>query len=148
MTGTGLYDDVIMDHIRNARNYRVLEDADREATGNNPLCGDEIVVYVNIAGDHIGDIAFQCTCCGISMASASIMTEMVKGKLAQEVTALLRDFMAMISGRGNVLQDQASTEWRAILDTVQRFPTRARCAALPWSTLQDALARESAVSVR
>lgn len=148
MTGTDLYDDVIMDHIRNARNYRVLEDADYKATGNNPLCGDEIVLYVNVAVDRVNDIAFQCACCGISMASASIMTEMVKGKLAQEVKALLRDFTAMISVRGNLLQDDAGPEWRAILDTVQRFPARARCAALPWSTLDDALARKSAVSVR
>ena len=80
-----LYDDVIMDHIRNARNYHKLDGANREAEGSNPLCGDVITVYLKLSGEVIEDIGFQCTCCGVSMASASIMTESVKGKNKSEV---------------------------------------------------------------
>ncbi len=71
------YDDLIMDHIKNARNYRALADASHNANGHNPLCGDDIAVYVNLHGDRIAEVSFECTCCGISMASASIMTENV-----------------------------------------------------------------------
>ena len=74
------YDDLIMDHIKNARGFRVLADATHHAGGSNPLCGDEVTVYLTLAGERIESAAFQCTCCGISMASASIMTESVRGK--------------------------------------------------------------------
>ena len=73
------YDDLIMDRIKNARGFRVLDDATHRAEGSNPLCGDEMTVYLTLAGERIESAAFQCTCCGISMASASIMTESVRG---------------------------------------------------------------------
>ena len=80
MTESKAYDDLIMDHIKNARNFRALADATHHANGSNPLCGDELTVYIRLGNERIEDAAFQRTCCGISMASASIMTESVRGK--------------------------------------------------------------------
>lgn len=139
------YDDLVMDHIKHARNYRVPDDANRMGTGSNPLCGDEIVVYLRIDGERIADAAFQCTCCGISMASASIMTEMAKGRTAHDAKVLLRRFVAMVDSR-TPASDRMSDEWLALLETVRRFPARTRCAALPWVTLEGILEnREHAV---
>lgn len=148
MSGADLYDDLIMDHIRNARNYRVLERADLKASGSNPLCGDELTVYLRIERGRIEDIAFQCTCCGISMASASIMTEMMKGREAGDARNRLRAFAAALDGRAGGARHDATGEQRAILATVRKFPARARCAALPWATLDGALDdRQQAVLV-
>ena len=132
MSDARLYDDLIMEHIKNARNYRVLEDADRTASGSNPLCGDDMLVCLKIDGQHIVDAAFQCTCCGISMASASMLTEMVKGRLVHDATALLRGFVAMINTRTPLAAQPMSPEELAMLETIKRFPARARCATLPW----------------
>lgn len=141
------YDDLIMEHIKHARNYHVLGDANRMGTGSNPLCGDEIVVYLRIDGERIADAAFQCTCCGISMASASIMTEMAKGRTAHDAQVLLRDLLAMVNSRAPA-SDRTSAEWLALLETVRRFPARTRCAALPWVTLEGMLEnREHAVEL-
>ena len=141
------YDDLIMEHIKHARNYRVLGNANRTGTGSNPLCGDEIVVYLRIDGERIADAAFQCTCCGISMASASIMTEAAKGKTAHEARALLRGVVAMVNS-GSPISDCMSSEWLALLETVRKFPARTRCAALPWVTLEGMLEnREHAVEL-
>lgn len=139
LSGADLYDDLIMDHIRNARNYRVPGDVDRKATGSNPLCGDELTVYLKIERGRIKDIAFQCTCCGISMASASIMTEMIKGKDTADLKTLLRAFVAMLEGRADIASHSATREQRAVLATVQKFPARTRCATLPWATLEEAI---------
>jgi len=149
MSGTDLYDDLIMDHIRNARNYRALTHADLKATGSNPLCGDEVTVYVRFERGRIEDVTFRCTCCGISMASASIMTELTKGKDAAEVRNLLRAFVAVLAGRADRETNGATREQRAIFATAQRFPARAACAILPWATLEGALdGRQEAVIVR
>ena len=141
MSDTNLYDQLIMDHIKNARNYRVLVDASHEAAGANPLCGDEMVIALKVVEDRLADIGFQCTCCGISMASASIMSEMVKGMSRAEAELLLRHFLSMIRDRPRAAPHARSAEWRAILDTLNRFPTRVTCAALPWTTLEAALQR-------
>ena len=85
-----LYDDVILDHIKNARNFRALEHADRMAEGVNPLCGDSFTVYVMFEDEVIRDASFLCSCCGISMASASVMTEAVKGKTIEQAKELIR----------------------------------------------------------
>ena len=78
------YDDILMDHIKNARNYRAPPDATHTASGSNPLCGDELTVFLKLKENRLEDIAFQCTCCGISMASASVMTESMAGRSAKE----------------------------------------------------------------
>ena len=142
------YDDLIMDHIKNARNYRALEDCDRRANGTNPLCGDEMAVCLKLEGERIADIGFQCTCCGISMASASLMTEMVNGSGVADASSLIRDIVGMLNAAGEAGGEGMSPERLALLDTVRRFPARLKCAMLPWVTLQAALDNEAqAVSV-
>ena len=134
-----LYDDVVMDHIKNARNYRVLEDADRRVEGSNPMCGDELQLYLALEGGRIADIAFQCTCCGISMASASMMTEMVKGMPVEDARRTAEDFVSMLERADEASEPASGVERLAMLDTVKRFPARKRCAKLAWATLADAL---------
>ena len=133
------YDDLIMDHIKNARNYVVLDDANRKACGTNPLCGDEITVFLRTEHDRIEKIAFQCVCCGISMASASVMTDLIKGKDMAHARAVLREFKDMLYGRSDSDYRDASQEQLAIIETIRKFPSRERCAVLPWSTLEAAL---------
>src|ERR1044072_2496363 len=94
---SALYDEVILAHIKNARNYRVIEHADRQDGGVNPLCGDSFTVYVNLDGDVIREAAFQCSCCGISMASASVMTEAVRGLTVERARALHQHFMRVLT---------------------------------------------------
>lgn len=133
------YDDLIMDHIKNARNFHALDDATHSASGFNPLCGDDLTVYVKIDGDRIENIAFQCTCCGISMASSSIMTESVKGKSVAEAKTLLRTIAGEINAGASPSSHEGEPGRRAILETVREFPARTRCAVLPWVTLEAAL---------
>ena len=133
------YDDLIMDHIKNARGFRVLADATHHADGSNPLCGDELTVYLTLAGERIESAAFQCTCCGISMASASIMTESVRGKSRAEARAWLAEFVSALAARAEVAPPGAGDAHCALLETVQQFPARTRCAMLPWVTLEAAL---------
>lgn len=145
MPEAALYDDLLMDHIKNARNYRALDDASHKATGTNPLCGDELVLYLRLDRNRIEDVTYLCTCCGISMASASIMTEHVKGRNASEVKALLRAFTAVIRTRMDPVSADFDPARRAILAAVRQFPARVRCAVLPWETLEAALeSREEA----
>lgn len=139
MSEPHLYDELIMDHIKNARNYSVPAGVSHHAAASNPLCGDEMVVYLNVIADAIADVGFQCTCCGISMASASIMTEMVKGRSLRDAELLIRDFGEMVNDRAGLRSPPSTQAWRAILDTVTRFPARMRCAMLPWATLDAAL---------
>jgi nitrogen fixation NifU-like protein len=136
----GLYDDYVMDHIKNARNYRVLNDADHSASGTSPLCGDEMTVYVKVRDDTVADAAFQCTCCGVSMASASIMTELVKGVRTQDARSLAQEFVTLLTFAANGAGTHATPERLAMLETVRKFPSRGRCAVLPWVTLERALA--------
>lgn len=133
------YDDLIMDHIKGARNYRAPEVFDHRATGMNPLCGDEMLVFVKLEGDLIADAAFQCTCCGISMASASVMTELVKGETVADATQQLRDFVSALRNPREAVGQTSRPEKLALIDTVTKFPARVRCAILPWVTLEGAL---------
>lgn len=134
-----LYDDLVMDHIRNARNYCALEGADVEAAGSNPLCGDEMRVYLRLDADRIAEAAFQCSCCGIAMASASMMTEMTRGRDIAEAAQAARDFVAAIDAASAGGLAGPSREQLALIDTVTRFPARRGCAALPWTTLMAAI---------
>ena len=149
MTKTKLYDDLIMEHIKHTRNYRVLDGANRKANGSNPLCGDDITVYARIEDALIADIAFQCACCGISMASASIMTEIVKGRRSDEARPLLRAFIALLDSHADSRLQDIDPLQRALLCAVNDYPVRTRCAALPWATLEAALdGRQETVFVR
>ena len=138
------YEDLIMDHIRDARNYRVVADANRESTGSNPLCGDTITVQLHVMRGRVEDAGYQCECCGISMASASMMTEWVKGRAPEEARSFARAFAARLADRPGAAPGGASEIERALLATVRDFPARAGCAALPWTMLQSLLDEEKA----
>lgn len=131
-----LYQQVILDHNRNPRNFKRLDAAARQAEGNNPLCGDRIHVYVQLDGDAISDVGFQMpqgSGCAISKASASLMTEAVKGKRAAEAEALFEAFRTMLAGGA------AAPGKLAVFSGVRAFPSRIKCANLAWHALHAAL---------
>ena len=132
-----LYDDVIMDHIKHARNYREIAHATGKADGVNVLCGDNLSVYVRVEDDIVREAAFQCECCGISMASASIMTELVTGKSVGEAIHVAADLLESFSGEQP--EDHAHYGKAAVLGIVRDFPSRRNCASLAWITLNAAL---------
>ena len=139
MAANSPYDDLVMDHIRNARNYRMLDDADRQSQGSNVLCGDEVTVYLKVNADRIEDAAFQCSCCGIAMASASMLTESVVGRSTDEARGEIRRVIKLIGERAGA-GEAPGDEWlAALIATVNQFPTRSGCAMLPWVTLDAAL---------
>jgi nitrogen fixation NifU-like protein len=139
-----LYQDVILDHNRRPKNFRALEHA-RMAEGFNPLCGDHFTVYVRVVGDVIADVGFQGSGCAISKASASLMTESVKGKMAADATALVERFLRMITSSPDSPIDHLGK--LAALAGVRQFPARVRCASLAWHALRAALeSREEVVS--
>ena len=138
-----LYSEVILDHIKNARNFYELRDANRKAHGINPLCGDTFEVYAKVEGGRVIDAAFQCECCGISMASASIMTETVKGRTVQEARALYSSFEKLLRDP-EAAALQADSGQMPMLELIREFPSRVNCALLGWHTLDAALdGRES-----
>lgn len=140
-----LYNEVILDHIKNARNFQALPDADRKSHGINPLCGDTFNVYLKLDGDRIAQAAFECECCGISMASASIMTEAVKGRSVADVKALLRHFEGLMRNPGATANPPEGAAEIAMLELIADFPSRVNCALLGWHTLEAALdGRETA----
>jgi nitrogen fixation NifU-like protein len=138
-----LYQEVILDHYRNPRNFGVLPEAGRAARGDNPLCGDKLYLQVRMKGDVIEDLRFKGSGCAISVASASMMTESVKGRTLAEAQALFERFHPMVTGRG-------AAEGLGKLEAfsgVSQFPVRVKCATLAWHTLRAALeGRPDAVS--
>ena len=133
-----LYQDVILDHGRKPRNFRVIADANRQAEGLNPLCGDHFKLYVKLEGDLIQDIAFEGSGCAISKASASLMTSAVKGKTVAEAEQLFARFHTLVTeGPGKVPASELGK--LAALSGVCEFPTRVKCASLVWHTLNNAL---------
>ena len=138
-----LYRDVIVDHNRHPRNFRVMPDADRHADGFNPLCGDILTVYVKLDGDHIRDVSFQGSGCAISMASASLLTESVKGKTVAEAERLFATMHDLLT-REDVPVDLVSLGKLGALSGVREFPARVKCASLCWHTLDAALHRQDA----
>jgi len=136
---SSIYDELLMDHIKNARNYRVPEAVCRELTGANVLCGDELTLYLDLRNGRIEDIAFQCACCGICMASTSMMTEMVMGRSSVEAAAFARDFIDALGGGGLESGTLIGREQQALVQLARKLPARARCAALPWTTLRTGL---------
>jgi nitrogen fixation protein NifU and related proteins len=136
---SSIYDELLMDHIRNARNYRVPASVSRELTGANVLCGDELRLYLDVRNGRIVDIAFQCDGCGICMASASMMTDIVMGRQSEDAAALLRDFIDVLGAPRPKTRGSIGPEQQALFDVARKSPARARCAALPWTTLQTGL---------
>lgn len=136
---TELYQEVILDHNKRPRNFQVLEGANRAAEGYNPLCGDQITIYVKLDGDVIRDISFQGSGCAISKASASMMTASLKGKTRAEAEALFQKFHGMVTGDHAAVPDPLDLGKLAVFSGVSEFPVRVKCASLPWHTLRAAL---------
>lgn len=131
-----LYQEVILDHNRRPRNFRAM-DAGRKAEGYNPLCGDRITVYLNIDNGVIKDVSFQGAGCAISKASASLMTESVKGKTVEEAEALLKRFQQMITAPAETPIENLGK--LKVLAGVRQFPVRVKCASLAWHTMRAAV---------
>ena len=138
-----LYQQIILDHNRSPRNFRIIENADRSARGDNPLCGDKITVYVRLDGDVVDDVSFQGAGCAISQASASLMTAAVRGKRADEAERLFRSFHAMVTAAPNEQANHSELGKLAAFAGVREFPARVKCANLAWHTLHAALAEET-----
>lgn len=138
-----LYQQVILDHSRKPRNFKKLENANRSAEGYNPLCGDQLTVYLSVDDDgQIVDISFEGSGCAISKASASLMTQVVKGKSRAEAEALFERFRAMVTREHGVEVDEEAVGRLAVLAGVREFPVRVKCATLAWHTLHAALRNE------
>jgi len=135
----GLYQEVIVDHGRYPRNFRKLDDATCTAEGVNPSCGDELTLYVKLLDGSIEDISFQGSGCAISQASASLMTEALKGKTQDEALVLFGQMYTMLTERsdGEVLAERLGK--LAVLSGVWEFPMRVKCATLAWQTMRSAL---------
>jgi nitrogen fixation NifU-like protein len=134
-----LYQQVILDHNKKPRNFQKLEGANRAAEGHNPLCGDQITVYLQFQDDVIRNIGFQGSGCAISKASASMMTDSVKGKTKDEAQLLFEKFHGLVTGEGNKGGDPGDLGKLAVFSGVSEFPVRVKCATLAWHTLRAAL---------
>ena len=139
---SALYQSIILDHNRRPRNYRELADADRRSEGRNPLCGDEITVWLKMDGDRIEDASFLGSGCAISKASASIMTTAVKGKTRVEASALFDRFHDLVTGSASARPDDPALGSLAAFSGVSRFPVRVKCASLAWHAMRAALRGE------
>ena len=137
-----LYQSVILEHNRRPRNYGAMEGADRVVESHNPLCGDALTLWVKLDGDRVTDATFQGSGCAISRASASLMTEAVKGKTRSEAEALFTTFHDLVTGKLNVDTDPSAKQRLGSLRAlggVSRFPIRVKCASMAWHALKSSL---------
>ena len=141
-----LYQQVILDHNKKPRNFRKLETANHSADGYNPLCGDQLTVYLDLEGDLVKDVGFEGSGCAISKAAASMMTQAVKGKRKEQVENLFQEFHSMVTGELNEETEENNLGNLKIFAGVREFPVRVKCATLPWHTLHAALNKEAQVS--
>ena len=140
-----LYQEIILDHGKNPRNLRKTDNFNKDAKGHNPLCGDKVHVYLKLdENKKVEDISFEGEGCAISMASASIMTDLVKGKDEKDVKEIVSDFLKMIKEKDeiktNLLKDDEKTKLMC-LSGVKQYPMRVKCATLSWHTLTSAIDR-------
>jgi len=141
-----LYQQVILDHNKKPRNFRKLESANYQAEGYNPLCGDQLTVYINLEDDLVTDVGFEGSGCAISKASASMMTQAVKGKSKEQAESLFKEFHSMVIGELDEETEDNSLGNLKIFAGVREFPVRVKCATLPWHTLHAALNKEEKIS--
>ncbi len=142
-----LYQNVILEHNRSPRNYRVMEAADRRAEGHNPVCGDQLTVWLKLDGDVVRDVSFHGMGCAISRASASLMTAAVKGRTSREAEALFERFHRLVTGTAEPT-DAETLGKLAVFSGVSEYPSRVKCASLPWHALKAALSAETPHDVR
>jgi nitrogen fixation NifU-like protein len=141
-----LYQQVILDHNKKPRNYRELEDANRVAEGHNPLCGDQLTVYLKMEESVVGEVSFVGSGCAISKASASMMTQAVKGKSREEAQTLFEQFHRMVTGELDEEAEPNQLGRLKIFAGVRDYPARVKCASLSWHTLRAALEGEDTAS--
>lgn len=137
-----MYQEVILEHAKSPRNFRVLEPLSSKAEGYNPLCGDRCTVFINTDGGVIQDVSFQGSGCAISRASASMMTQSLKGKTLQEADEMFKKFHELVTGQ-NPDRNQSDIGKLKVFAGVSEFPARVKCATLAWHTLQAALHGDS-----
>ncbi len=138
----GLYQEVILDHNKRPHNFRAMPEANHQADGFNRLCGDKVTIFLKLDGDRIADVSFQGSGCAISTASASILTDAVKGKTRAEAESLFHTFHDLVTGhaRGNGNDSQPAPLGKlAVFSGVSEYPARVKCASLAWHTLRNAL---------
>jgi nitrogen fixation NifU-like protein len=141
-----LYQQVILDHNKKPRNFRRLATANHTAEGYNPLCGDQLTVYLQLENDAVKDISFEGSGCAISKAAASMMTQAVKGKTKQEAERLFTEFHKMVTGDLDEVTTPNQLGNLQIFSGVREFPVRVKCATLAWHTMQAALTNKETVS--
>ena len=141
-----LYQEVILDHNKNPRNFREIENPDKFAEGHNPLCGDQLNLYVSMENDTVKDVAFKGSGCAISKASASMMTQVVKGKTREEAELLFDEFHKMVTGALDIEADENHLGKLKIFAGVLEFPARVKCATLSWHTMHAALNKQTQTS--
>jgi len=141
-----LYQQVILDHNKKPRNFHKLENANRRADGYNPLCGDQLNVYLHVEGDQVQDVSFEGSGCAISKASASMMTQAVKGKTKAEAETLFNEFHRMATGELDEENEPNHLGKLKIFAGVKDFPARVKCATLSWHTMHAALNDQTQVS--
>ncbi|MAJ60708.1 MAG: SUF system NifU family Fe-S cluster assembly protein [bacterium TMED88] len=136
-----LYQATILDHNKKPRNFRVIDDADRTAEGHNPLCGDQLTLYLTMDADgRVADVAFQGNGCAISTASASLMTEWIKGRSPSEIEGQFESFHDLVTSPVDQPVDIADMGKLAVFSGVREYPMRVKCATLAWHTLREAMA--------
>ena len=135
-----LYQEVILDHSRHPRHYGALEGASHKAEGYNPLCGDRVTVYLKLSGDdRVSDIRFEGKGCAISQASASMMTDMLKGRTQQEAESLMQGFLHLVKGEDAGGLSEDDRERLDVMSGISEFPMRVKCATLAWHTYKNAV---------
>ena len=137
-----LYQEVILDHGKNPRNFGVLEQYTCTAEGNNPMCGDQLTVYIDIKDDVVSDVSYRARGCAISIASASIMSSMIKGRTIEEVHILFDKLHKLCTGQEVAADDD--TEKLRVLSGVSEFPTRVKCATMSWHAVDSAIKSKNA----
>ena len=133
---SGLYQEVILDHAKSPRNFGVLEQYTCTAEGNNPMCGDQLTVYVDIKDGVVSDVSYRARGCAISIASASIMSSMIKGRTLEEVNILFDKFHKLCTGQE--VEDDDDIDRLRVLSGVSKFPTRVKCATMSWHAVKEA----------
>lgn len=137
---SALYQDVILEHNRSPRNFHRMDDADRHAEGRNPLCGDQLTVWLKLDGDRVSDVSFEGSGCAISKASASLMTGAVKGRTRTEIEGLFERFHGIVTGKfPSGAESRRELGKLAVFSGISSFPVRVKCATLSWHALKAAL---------
>ena len=142
---TDLYQEIILDHSKNPKNFGVLDRYTCTAEGNNPMCGDQLTVYVNVKDNIVSDVSYRARGCAISVASASIMSQMIKGKTLEEVNILFDKFHRLCMGED--IEEDEDTETLQVLSGVSKFPTRVKCATMSWHAMKEAIHDEKQITL-